>query len=59
VDPYNYKLTFVASLVIWASELGSAFAARMVIWLAYRLDVTNIGLDEFREHVSVCPFMNL
>jgi len=51
-DPYNYRLTFVASLVIWASELGSAFLARVVIWVAYGLDVTNVGLDEFREHVS-------
>lgn len=51
-DPYNYRLTFVASLVIWATELVSAYLARLVIWISFSLDVTNIGLDEFREHVS-------
>ncbi|KAK4704473.1 hypothetical protein P7C70_g1740, partial [Phenoliferia sp. Uapishka_3] len=49
-DPYNYRLTAIASLIIWATELGSSFLARLVIWFAYKLDVTNIGLDHFREH---------
>lgn len=47
---YSYRLTAIASLIIWGSELASSFLARGVIWLVYRLDVTNIGLDEFREH---------
>lgn len=49
-DPYTYRLTIIASLIIWGSELLSSFLARLVIWFCYKLDVTNIGLDEFREH---------
>ncbi|KAM0789179.1 hypothetical protein ACM66B_000027 [Microbotryomycetes sp. NB124-2] len=49
-DPYTYKLTAIASLVIWATELGSSFVARNVIWWTYGLDVTNLGLNEFRDY---------
>ncbi|KAI5481736.1 hypothetical protein MNV49_000013 [Pseudohyphozyma bogoriensis] len=49
-DPYNYRLTAIASLTIWATELTSSFIARNLVWGLYKLDVTNIGLDEFREH---------
>lgn len=52
VDPYTYKLTLVASSVIWASELVSSFLARGLIAFTYTIDVTNVGLDQFREHVS-------
>ncbi|GAA5825712.1 hypothetical protein JCM5353_005243 [Sporobolomyces roseus] len=49
-DPYTYRLTISASLVIWLAELFSSFLARLVCWLAYGIDVTNVGLDQFREH---------
>ncbi|KAM0753032.1 hypothetical protein T439DRAFT_311710 [Meredithblackwellia eburnea MCA 4105] len=61
-DPYNYRLTAVASLIIWASELVSSFLARLVIWFCYRLDVTNIGLDHFRDHpelVVACAWASI
>lgn len=29
-DPYNYQLTMLGSLAIWASELASSFVARQV-----------------------------
>jgi len=34
-DPYNYHLTMLGSLAIWASELVSSFVARQVslLWL--------------------------
>ncbi|GAA5919976.1 hypothetical protein JCM1841_004408 [Sporobolomyces salmonicolor] len=49
-DPYTYRLTLTASLVIWATELISSYLARLVCWIAYEVDVTNIGLNTFREH---------
>lgn len=62
VDPYNYRLTVIASLTIWFSELISSFLARTVIWFCFKLDVTNVGLDEFREHpelVVACVVMSI
>ncbi|GAA6032628.1 hypothetical protein JCM8097_004850 [Rhodosporidiobolus ruineniae] len=49
-DPYTYRLTLVASLVIFAAELVSSWIARMACWLFYGVDVTNLGLDQFRDH---------
>lgn len=68
-DPYNYHLTMLGSLAIWASELVSSFVARQVNFTSSRLqclllnnflsqiclyalqvDVTNLGLDEFRSY---------
>ncbi|GAA5900190.1 hypothetical protein JCM8208_002045 [Rhodotorula glutinis] len=58
-DPYTYRLTLTASLVIYAAELVSSWLARIVCWLAYGVDVTNLGLNQFREHpelVVACVF---
>ncbi|GEM07875.1 hypothetical protein Rt10032_c04g1892 [Rhodotorula toruloides] len=58
-DPYTYRLTLTASLVIYATELVSNYLARAVCWLCYEIDVTNLGLDQFREHpelVIACVF---
>ncbi|BGP00177.1 hypothetical protein NBRC10513v2_004401 [Rhodotorula toruloides] len=58
-DPYTYRLTLTASLVIYATELFSNYLARAVCWLCYEIDVTNLGLDQFREHpelVIACVF---
>ncbi|GAA5886799.1 hypothetical protein JCM16303_005707 [Sporobolomyces ruberrimus] len=49
-DPYTYRLTISASLVIWIAELFSSWMARGVCWLAYGIDVTNVGLDQLRQH---------
>ncbi|GAC93539.1 hypothetical protein PHSY_001104 [Pseudozyma hubeiensis SY62] len=48
-DPYNYQLTMLGSLAIWASELASSFVARQICYWAFKVDVTNLGLDEMRE----------
>uniref|UniRef100_V5ERJ1 Uncharacterized protein n=1 Tax=Kalmanozyma brasiliensis (strain GHG001) TaxID=1365824 RepID=V5ERJ1_KALBG len=48
-DPYNYQLTMLGSMAIWASELCSSFVARQICYWAFRVDVTNLGLDEMRE----------
>ncbi|TNY20695.1 hypothetical protein DMC30DRAFT_438635 [Rhodotorula diobovata] len=58
-DPYTYRLTLTASLVIYAAELVSSWLARIVCWVAYGVDVTNLGLNQFREHpelVVACVF---
>ncbi len=54
-DPYNYQLTMLGSLAIWASELVSSFVARQICYLAFRVDVTNLGLDEMREFPELLP----
>ncbi|GAA6002989.1 hypothetical protein JCM10207_001932 [Rhodosporidiobolus poonsookiae] len=58
-DPYTYRLTLTASLIIFAAELFSSWIARGMCWLLYGIDVTNLGLDTFREHpelVIACVF---
>ncbi|GAA6004213.1 uncharacterized protein JCM10292_007293 [Rhodotorula paludigena] len=58
-DPYTYRLTLTASLVIYAAELVSSWLARLVCWICYSIDVTNLGLDQFRAHpelVVACVF---
>ncbi|SPO25806.1 uncharacterized protein UTRI_03171 [Ustilago trichophora] len=54
-DPYNYQLTMFGSLAIWGSELLSSFVARQICYLAFRVDVTNLGLDEMREFPELLP----
>ena len=52
-DPYTFRLTLSASAIIFAAELFAGYLARSACWLAYEIDVTNLGLDQFREHVSL------
>ncbi|CAH7667491.1 hypothetical protein PPACK8108_LOCUS1892, partial [Phakopsora pachyrhizi] len=54
-DPYNYRLTVVASLAIWTIELVSSFFSRVLCFMIYRIDVTNVGLDEFRNYSELLP----
>ncbi len=54
-DPYNYQLTMLGSLAIWGSELLSSFVARQICYFAFRVDVTNLGLDEMREFPELLP----
>lgn len=42
-DPYTYRLTLTASLVIYAAELVSSWLARLVCWICYSIDVTNVS----------------
>ncbi|KAK4051441.1 hypothetical protein OIV83_002925 [Microbotryomycetes sp. JL201] len=49
-EEYAESLTAIASLVIWGTELGSSLVARIVIWWTFGLDVTNLGLNEFRDY---------
>ncbi|CEH17005.1 Major facilitator superfamily associated domain [Ceraceosorus bombacis] len=49
-DPYNYQLTMLGSLAIWASELVSSFLARWLCLYCFSVDITNLGLDEMRQH---------
>ncbi|WWC63478.1 uncharacterized protein I303_106081 [Kwoniella dejecticola CBS 10117] len=49
-DPYTFPLTFIASSIIWGSELISSFIARLLIALAFGINVSQIGLDEMREY---------
>jgi len=51
-DPYTYRLTISASLVIWLAELFSSFLARLVCWLAYGIDVTNVSVSSGLPPVS-------
>lgn len=54
-DPYNYRLTAIASLGIYASELLSAFIARQIAYYVHRVDVTNAGLNEMRVYPELMP----
>ncbi|WWC90532.1 uncharacterized protein L201_005468 [Kwoniella dendrophila CBS 6074] len=49
-DPYTFPLTFIASSIIWGSELISSLIARLLMTLAFGVNVSQIGLDEMREY---------
>ncbi|KAK6910838.1 hypothetical protein I203_104872 [Kwoniella mangroviensis CBS 8507] len=49
-DPYTFPLTFIASSIIWGSELISSFIARLLMSIAFGVNVSQIGLDEMREY---------
>ncbi|WVW85434.1 hypothetical protein I302_107472 [Kwoniella bestiolae CBS 10118] len=49
-DPYTFPLTFIASSIIWGSELISSFIARLLMGLSFGVNVSQIGLDEMREY---------
>ncbi|CAD6886464.1 unnamed protein product [Tilletia controversa] len=54
-DPYNYQLTMLGSLAIWASELITSFVAREICKWAFHVDVTALGLDEMRAYPEIVP----
>lgn len=54
-DPYTFPLTFTASCVIWGSELVSSFVARQVMAFAFKVDVSQVGMDEMREYPELVP----
>ncbi|GAA93505.1 uncharacterized protein L969DRAFT_18792 [Mixia osmundae IAM 14324] len=57
-DPfhYTYSLTAIATLLIWATELASSFAARQICRWIYAVDITNMGLNCLREfpELTIC-----
>ncbi|KAL1405827.1 hypothetical protein Q8F55_007505 [Vanrija albida] len=54
-DPYTFAMTFFASCAVWASELVSSFVARQVMLRTFKVDVSQIGLDEMREYPELVP----
>ncbi|GFZ50827.1 hypothetical protein JCM24511_08585 [Saitozyma sp. JCM 24511] len=54
-DPYTFQMTFIASCVIWGTELLSSFVARRVMSLAFKVDVSQVGMDEMREYPELVP----
>ncbi|PWN31165.1 hypothetical protein BDZ90DRAFT_230155 [Jaminaea rosea] len=54
-DPYNYRLTMLGSLAIWASELLTSWLARLLCRWTMGVDVTNLGLDEMRAFPDLLP----
>ncbi|ORX38362.1 hypothetical protein BD324DRAFT_620547 [Kockovaella imperatae] len=54
-DPYTFPLTFTASCAIWGSELVSSFIARQVMLYAFKIDVSQVGMDEMREYPELVP----
>ncbi|CAO1635671.1 unnamed protein product [Sympodiomycopsis kandeliae] len=54
-DPYNYQLTMLGSGAIWGSELLTSLIARLICKWLFEVDVTNLGLDEFREFPELLP----
>jgi hypothetical protein len=54
-DPYTYGLTFVASCAVWTFELASSFVARQIMRRAFKVDVSQTGLDELAEYPELVP----
>lgn len=50
-DPYNYHLTMLGSMAIWASELASSFVARQVRHRTLRV--------ELLSHREMCTDLSL
>jgi hypothetical protein len=58
-DPYNYRLTFSATLIIWVTEVSSAFVARRLVQYFHKIDITKAGLDELRAYPELLPALIL
>ncbi|KIR54704.1 hypothetical protein I315_02585 [Cryptococcus gattii Ru294] len=43
-------MTFIASCVIWSSELISSFIARQIMSYAFRVNVSQIGINEMKDY---------
>lgn len=54
-DPYNYKLTMLGSLVIWASEFASIWVTTGICWLLYGVNMAQVGLAEMRLYPELVP----
>lgn len=54
-DQYEYSKTMLGSSAIWASELASAFLARLLCKQVFAVDVTNLGLGDMRAYPELVP----
>lgn len=54
-DPYNYRLTVLGSLAIWASEIVSVWLAALICKLLYGIHVVYVGLEEMRMYPETVP----
>ncbi|KAG4303408.1 hypothetical protein PCK1_000372 [Pneumocystis canis] len=54
-DVYSFKLTFFATLVVWASELISSFITRLIMKLSFKFEVTNEALKDMMEFPDILP----
>lgn len=49
-SPYNHKLTFLAAIVIWTSELASSYIARTTFKKAFNHSITQQAIREFKRY---------
>ncbi|WFD42086.1 hypothetical protein MPSI1_000724 [Malassezia psittaci] len=54
-DPYNYKLTILGSLAIWASEFISIWITIGICWALYGINLAQNGLAEMRLYPELVP----
>lgn len=54
-DPYNYRLTMLGSLAIWASEFVSIWVTTGICWLLYGVNMAQVGLAEMRLYPELVP----
>ncbi|KAG5463549.1 MAG: hypothetical protein BJ554DRAFT_6583 [Olpidium bornovanus] len=58
-DPYNYPMTLYCTLVIWASELLSSYAARLVFKRAFGLSITRQASREVKAFPETAVVLGL
>ncbi|KAG0178848.1 hypothetical protein DFQ28_004013 [Apophysomyces sp. BC1034] len=49
-SPYTHKMTFIAALIIWTSELTSAYITRHTFKRVFRHSVTEQAIREFTQY---------
>lgn len=49
-SPYNHNLTVIAALVIWTSELTSAYITRLTFKKAFDFSITQQAISEFERY---------
>ncbi|KTW31224.1 uncharacterized protein T551_01297 [Pneumocystis jirovecii RU7] len=54
-DVYSFRLTFFATLVVWASELISSFITRLIMKLSFKFEVTKEALKDMMEFPDILP----
>ncbi|SHO76303.1 Hypothetical protein MSYG_0641 [Malassezia sympodialis ATCC 42132] len=54
-DPYNYRLTMMGSLAIWASEILSNSLTALLCNIFYGVHAAHLGLAEMRLYPELVP----
>lgn len=54
-EVYSFKLTFFATLIVWASELISSYITRLIMKLFFKFEVTNEVLKDIMEFPDILP----